>query len=191
MELSNREFYRYNDQNKKISREVYMDNALFIKERNKYDSEGELIENTLISKAIDEIRDEADIMKYNEEKISYDTSRISYNYDHFGNMIKSVTSDAKGNVLHTTFLEYDNGEIEKIFSLAPSGDTISTGRRVKEGNIRKEIVEDYSKKSISTTWWVNRRIQKSITYYKNGKGNHRSEYKYNSKGDRIESLEYK
>ncbi len=186
-----RTIYRYDANDSLIMETFYMRNSIFSQELNKYNSGGEVVESIQILQALPALKNEEEISKFNSEKVSYDTVKYLYHYDQFGNMIKSIASDLKGNLHSTNYLLYEHKTLVKGYSLGPNGDTISNTEVERDGDYLKEMMSDRSEGTIHIIWRKNGRIEKHVTYYRGKKEKFKSEYVYDFQGEQIEVLHFR
>ena len=188
---------------------------------NQYDLKGNLIltkvnvQNNFISKTINEYNDKKQILKSidftqeieqnsNDGNIDsvvaqskgkklyqYDTTITNYTYDSEGNLIQTVKRNTKGGILKTWVYHFNGNEPTFSFSLNPLGDTVLKVEYDHQGKFTKEIHTLKELGNVDTTWKENKKILKIIGHNFRTNTKYRFIYKYNAKGQELESSSYK
>lgn len=183
--ISNRGYLLNDDNKKKLTNETL----------NNYDEKGNLKSSvTKVGSLITEIKNEFNKFGTLIKTITIfqnDTTISNFDYDVNGNLIKNIISDTKGIIKETLFNQYSGKEKISSFGINSNGDTISILKYQQDGKLMKRINISKEFDLTDTTWLEGKNIIKSISHNQKMKEKNKSVYKYNDRGDEIESMSYK
>lgn len=183
--ISNRGYLLNDDSKKKLTNETL----------NNYDEKGNLKSSvTKVGSLITEIKNEFNKFGTLIKTITIfqnDTTISNFDYDVNGNLIKNIISDTKGIIKETLFNQYSGKEKISSFGINSNGDTISILKYQQDGKLMKRINISKEFDLTDTTWLEGKNIIKSISHNQKMKEKNKSVYKYNDRGDEIESMSYK
>ena len=164
---------------------------------NDYNMAGRLVKIIVISRTVkrypnDGILDSVMAHRNDKKQFESDTTVSLPDYDEQGNLIKTIITDTKGQVIRTVFNQYSGKEKISSYGINSSADTISSSTFEHEGNLIKQvnIISD-EMHNVDTTWIDGKNVVKSISHNKNMNIKHKSIYIYNKNGDEIESMFYR
>jgi hypothetical protein len=120
-----------------------------------------------------------------------DTTIAHFDYDENGNLVKNTISDTKGIIKETIHNQYSGRQKISSLGINPNGDTISILNSQRDGKLIKRINISTEFGLVDTTWFDGKNIVKTISHNDKMKSKSKSIYKYNNKGDQIESISYK
>lgn len=109
-------------------------------------------------------------------------------YDSTGKLISQVVRNNAGDTLSIFTNEYLNGEKNYSFEIRFPEDTTSIHKFEKDGDLVKETI--FNKLGTETCWYLSDKLQKITTNSKQF-GKTMYTYKYDAKGNEIESILYK
>jgi len=183
--ISNRGYLLYEDGKKELTNETL----------NNYDEKGNLKSSvtkvgSLVTKITNEFNMVGTLIK-TTTIFQNDTTIGKFDYDVNGNLIKNTISDMKGIIKETLFNQYSGKEKISSFGINSNGDTISILKSQHDGKLIKRINISMEFGLTDTTWLDGKNIIKSISYNHKMEGKNKSLYKYNDRGDEIESMSYK
>ena len=183
--ISSRGYLLYDDGSKELTDETF----------NNYDEKGNLKSSikkvgSLETKISNEFNNIGTLIQ-TTTTFQNDTTIGNFVYDVNGNLIKNTISDTKGRVKETIFNQYSGKEEISSLGINSNGDTISVLKSQHDGKLTKRIDISMELGLVDTTWLDGKNIVKTISHDDKMKSKSKSIYKYNDKGDQIESMSYK
>jgi len=180
-----RTVYSFDENNRKLTEIRQVGNFATDTLRYEYDVSGSNTVLTIIHKMTD-IRSDGRVPV--KPPIDTTISRFTYNKD--GAVIKAVVTRPNGDTVDISCNLYSNGQKQSSYTIGKNGDAIAKSSYFKEYNYLKEVGENTTFGSMDTSWEINGKIYESISHHTKLKFKSRTTYKYDSKGNEVESISY-
>jgi hypothetical protein len=195
-EMSNEKINQYDKRGNLVSSIMQTDHFMN-KTFNVYNILGMVVKRIVINKIPkrnpnDEILDSAMAHRNDKKEFDIDTTVSLLNYDKQGNLIKTTITDMKGRIVGTAFYQHLDKEEISSYSINSSGDTTLRSISKHDGNLIKKVNTMSGKMdNVDTIWIDGKNVVKSISHSNSMNFKNKVINKYNSKGDRIESISYR
>ncbi len=124
------------------------------------------------------------------QKRTYDTTFLIFQYDGNGNVAKTISTNKENTKSTSTYILYEGMKRTFSFALNNNGDTINKASYTTKGDYTITSRRNFEASLISVDWRKNDKLYKSASYSGKPGTYHKTIYKYNDKGDEIESISY-
>ena len=194
-EVIEESIYEYDIKNNPILKVKKIENVAWEITKKTYDDKNQKIEEMEIRKKFEEKPADWNLdstLAHRNDKIHYDTSIISYQFDTEGNEITKIYRNSHREVTETITTLFSGKQKTQSFGVNSKTDTVSITNFTKNGNLISEIAHDKINLYYNNTklYDGNRLIQLvSIDKMMNLK--RKETYKYDSRGNEIENISYR
>ena len=120
-----------------------------------------------------------------------DTSISTFINNKEGKPVMSIVCDPQNDTTSITYNSYLDGERTASYSIGKNGDTTAKASWSKDVVYSREVNINKTLGEIDTTWWIKDKIYEGISHNTIRRSKSRTIYKYDSKGNKIESVTYK